>query len=211
MTNIFNSETLPLPYPSVTKGIFDFDEVSYKYQSINDSDIASPLVISSANIILEGINSVTINGTGLGLSNINGYYNNWTIRTGSVNYNITGYIYNSENNIEFTVTPSWSSTPLRNLELFKGDYTVNNASTILAFETPYISTVYLPNAEDNNGRFLIISYGKNRPIDSPLNISPGIGSNDSIDTLPVGSPVTLIYPNDKLSIVSSGVDNWIFQ
>lgn len=209
MSNIFNSETLPLP--SVTKSVFNFDEISYNYQLIKNSNVASPLIISNANIISEGIDSVTINGTKLGLSNINDYYNNWTIRTGSVNYNITSYIYNSETDIEFTVNPSWSSTPLGNLELFKGDYTINNSSTILEFETPYISTVYLPNAETSNGRFLIISYGKNRPINSPLNISPGIGSNDSIDTNPAGTPVTIISPNDRLSVVSSGVGNWIFQ
>lgn len=73
---------------------------------------------------------------------------------------------------------------------------------LVEISDPVITDVWLPESDSIGGRTVIIN---NCRVGNPLRVNVAVGSGDLID----GSPfVDLPLENQRLSLVSSGVDKW---
>lgn len=184
----------------------------YNYHLITDSDLQKNNLIEKS-VISSTSDTISVDATGLDITP--GYYDSYLIRiisgTGASNmvYKVTGYVGGI-----FSISPDWVIPPDTSsiVEIFEGTkFYITKKHYYVEFETQHVDTVYIPNAEDCSGRSLILSYGKDRPTDRWLYVSPSDGTNDSIDTCHLFDQKTLFLdmPNQRFSLTSSGVDNWV--
>ncbi len=202
-------------------GIIKLDGgVCYNYHLLKDEDLQKNNLITISPPTISTSNTVTFDGTNLGLNPTNDYYNNdYKIKIiggtglGPTIYSISDYTYYDETKIEFEVSSDWIVPPDNTsiFEIFDSTFYLEKEHYYGEIETEHIKTVFLPNSEDCEGRTFILSYGINRPTDKWLYISPTQGTNDTIDTTHTYASQSLFLdtPNQRISLNSSGVDNWV--
>lgn len=84
------------------------------------------------------------------------------------------------------------------------EYYVTNENFFIEIANTSIKKVFLPEADFIGGRRLIILKGYDSTY--PLYVYPKVGSNDSIDENPF---IPIEMYNQRLSLMSSGVDKWV--